>query len=147
MPLDMAMAIFHVLTRKQQPSVILNEHPNNSTLGSYALTMLPDCFRSGNWSWMASFCSICEHSLLLPLRDPNGSPYGLQIWLWCRGWSPRTLHKHMTTTYTHLICAASCRQGIWLGMMFGTVVQTFVLFLMIYRTNWSKEVSSSTCTP
>ncbi|KAL6954651.1 Protein DETOXIFICATION 31 [Sarracenia purpurea var. burkii] len=32
-------------------------------------------------------------------------------------------------------------RGIWYGMLFGTVLQTCVLFLMIYRTNWSKEAS------
>lgn len=31
-------------------------------------------------------------------------------------------------------------QGIWCGMLTGTVVQTCVLVGMIYRTNWSKEV-------
>uniref|UniRef100_A0A7N1A864 Uncharacterized protein n=1 Tax=Kalanchoe fedtschenkoi TaxID=63787 RepID=A0A7N1A864_KALFE len=34
-------------------------------------------------------------------------------------------------------------QGIWIGMISGTFVQTFVLVLMIYRTNWNKEVSES----
>ncbi|CAM8984156.1 unnamed protein product [Rhodiola kirilowii] len=32
-------------------------------------------------------------------------------------------------------------EGIWLGMMSGTVAQTFVLFFMIYKTNWNKEAS------
>ncbi|KAK8529396.1 hypothetical protein V6N13_102318 [Hibiscus sabdariffa] len=32
-------------------------------------------------------------------------------------------------------------KGIWCGMLLGTVVQTCVLFGMIYRTNWSKEAS------
>lgn len=32
-------------------------------------------------------------------------------------------------------------QGIWIGMLLGTVVQTIVLFVMIYRTNWNKEVN------
>nr|AHI48503.1 multidrug and toxic extrusion transporter [Vaccinium corymbosum] len=32
-------------------------------------------------------------------------------------------------------------KGIWLGMMCGTVVQTIVLFWIIYRTNWNKEAS------
>uniref|UniRef100_A0A5B6YL80 Putative multidrug and toxic extrusion transporter n=1 Tax=Davidia involucrata TaxID=16924 RepID=A0A5B6YL80_DAVIN len=31
--------------------------------------------------------------------------------------------------------------GIWYGMLSGTFVQTCILFWMIYRTNWSKEVS------
>ncbi|CAI0463320.1 unnamed protein product [Linum tenue] len=31
--------------------------------------------------------------------------------------------------------------GIWLGMMAGTVVQTLVLYWIIYRTNWNKEAS------
>ncbi|XP_030960943.1 protein DETOXIFICATION 29-like [Quercus lobata] len=31
--------------------------------------------------------------------------------------------------------------GIWYGMMFGTIVQTVVLFIIIYRTNWNKEAS------
>ncbi|KAI5679251.1 hypothetical protein M9H77_10201 [Catharanthus roseus] len=32
-------------------------------------------------------------------------------------------------------------KGIWLGMIFGTIVQTFVLLWMIYKTNWDKEAS------
>ncbi|CAN0896268.1 Protein DETOXIFICATION 29 [Linum grandiflorum] len=31
--------------------------------------------------------------------------------------------------------------GIWYGMMGGTVVQTLVLYWMIYKTNWNKEAS------
>lgn len=31
--------------------------------------------------------------------------------------------------------------GIWYGMLSGTVLQTLVLFLMTYRTNWNKEAS------
>uniref|UniRef100_A0A5B6YVY5 Putative multidrug and toxic extrusion transporter n=1 Tax=Davidia involucrata TaxID=16924 RepID=A0A5B6YVY5_DAVIN len=32
-------------------------------------------------------------------------------------------------------------RGIWYGMLSGTVAQTLVLFLIIYRTNWNKEAS------
>ncbi|KAB5512463.1 hypothetical protein DKX38_029491 [Salix brachista] len=32
-------------------------------------------------------------------------------------------------------------KGIWYGMLSGTVVQTLILFLIIYRTNWNKEAS------
>ncbi|PSS28522.1 Protein DETOXIFICATION like [Actinidia chinensis var. chinensis] len=32
-------------------------------------------------------------------------------------------------------------KGIWYGMMSGTIVQTCVLFGIIYRTNWNKEAS------
>ncbi|XVE74970.1 hypothetical protein DITRI_Ditri12bG0060700 [Diplodiscus trichospermus] len=32
-------------------------------------------------------------------------------------------------------------KGIWCGMLSGTVLQTCVLFGMIYRTNWNKEAS------
>ncbi|KAL2253653.1 UNVERIFIED_CONTAM: Protein DETOXIFICATION 31 [Sesamum indicum] len=30
-------------------------------------------------------------------------------------------------------------QGIWCGMVLGTVVQTLILFWIVYRTNWNKE--------
>ena len=33
-------------------------------------------------------------------------------------------------------------QGIWYGMLSGTVLQTIILFLIIYKTNWNKEVCS-----
>ncbi|KAK6930968.1 Multi antimicrobial extrusion protein [Dillenia turbinata] len=33
--------------------------------------------------------------------------------------------------------------GIWAGMVLGTVVQTIILFFMIYRTNWNKEVNAA----
>ncbi|XWS34731.1 hypothetical protein CRYUN_Cryun21dG0062900 [Craigia yunnanensis] len=32
-------------------------------------------------------------------------------------------------------------EGIWCGMLLGTVLQTCVLFGMIYKTNWNKEAS------
>ncbi|XP_039065455.1 protein DETOXIFICATION 29-like [Hibiscus syriacus] len=32
-------------------------------------------------------------------------------------------------------------QGIWCGMLLGTVVQTCVLFGMVYKTNWNTEAS------
>ncbi|CAM8922169.1 unnamed protein product [Rhodiola kirilowii] len=35
-------------------------------------------------------------------------------------------------------------EGIWVGMMCGTIVQTCILFRIIYTTNWNKEVSLAT---
>lgn len=32
-------------------------------------------------------------------------------------------------------------QGIWYGMLSGTVVQTLIIFWLIYRTDWDKEAS------
>lgn len=32
-------------------------------------------------------------------------------------------------------------QGIWVGMILGTVLQTIILVYIIYKTNWNKEVS------
>ncbi|ONK59132.1 uncharacterized protein A4U43_C08F3320 [Asparagus officinalis] len=32
-------------------------------------------------------------------------------------------------------------EGIWYGMLLGTVAQTLILFLLIYRTNWDSEAS------
>ncbi|GKV22970.1 hypothetical protein SLEP1_g32769 [Rubroshorea leprosula] len=32
-------------------------------------------------------------------------------------------------------------KGIWSGMLLGTVLQTIILFIMVYRTNWHKEAS------
>ncbi|KAK7307244.1 hypothetical protein VNO77_40130 [Canavalia gladiata] len=32
-------------------------------------------------------------------------------------------------------------KGIWCGMMSGTILQTCVLFVMVYKTNWTKEAS------
>ncbi|PIN08111.1 putative membrane protein, predicted efflux pump [Handroanthus impetiginosus] len=32
-------------------------------------------------------------------------------------------------------------KGIWYGMVTGTVVQTLILFWIVYRTNWEKEAS------
>ncbi|KAI3720344.1 hypothetical protein L6452_21260 [Arctium lappa] len=32
-------------------------------------------------------------------------------------------------------------QGIWIGMLTGTVVQTVILFWIVYATNWNKEAS------
>ncbi|KAI5555156.1 hypothetical protein BDE02_19G061700 [Populus trichocarpa] len=32
-------------------------------------------------------------------------------------------------------------KGIWYGMLSGTILQTLILFLIIYKTNWNKEAS------
>lgn len=32
-------------------------------------------------------------------------------------------------------------KGIWCGMMSGTILQTCVLLIMVYKTNWNKEAS------
>ncbi|KAL6186451.1 hypothetical protein ACLB2K_042571 [Fragaria x ananassa] len=32
-------------------------------------------------------------------------------------------------------------EGIWSGMLIGTCIQTIVLFIMVYKTNWNKEAS------
>ncbi|KAM2334052.1 hypothetical protein ACFXTH_011649 [Malus domestica] len=34
-------------------------------------------------------------------------------------------------------------QGIWIGMLVGTILQTCVLFIMVYKTNWNKEASKA----
>ncbi|KAJ8748227.1 hypothetical protein K2173_000635 [Erythroxylum novogranatense] len=34
-------------------------------------------------------------------------------------------------------------QGIWLGMIFGTFLQTLILVYIIYKTNWNKEVEEA----
>lgn len=33
-------------------------------------------------------------------------------------------------------------QGLWGGMIAGIMLQTVLLCLVLYRTNWNKEVSS-----
>nr|DAD47300.1 TPA_asm: hypothetical protein HUJ06_017237 [Nelumbo nucifera] len=34
-------------------------------------------------------------------------------------------------------------EGIWAGMLCGTLLQTFVLFLIVWNTNWNKEVEAA----
>ncbi|KAI4369879.1 hypothetical protein MLD38_018276 [Melastoma candidum] len=34
-------------------------------------------------------------------------------------------------------------QGIWIGMILGTVLQTLILVYIIYKTNWNKEVEEA----
>ena len=31
-------------------------------------------------------------------------------------------------------------QGIWVGMLFGTFIQTVVLVIITYKTNWDEQV-------
>jgi len=31
-------------------------------------------------------------------------------------------------------------QGIWIGMLFGTFIQTIVLTVITYKTNWEEQV-------
>lgn len=32
-------------------------------------------------------------------------------------------------------------QGIWMGMIFGTCLQTLILLMIVWRTNWDEEVT------
>ncbi|XP_045802929.1 protein DETOXIFICATION 20-like [Trifolium pratense] len=32
-------------------------------------------------------------------------------------------------------------KGIWMGMLFGTLIQTIVLIIITYKTNWDEQVS------
>ncbi|KAI8528197.1 hypothetical protein RHMOL_Rhmol12G0131800 [Rhododendron molle] len=73
--------------------------------------------RGGDWSRLASRGCLCEYSMLLCIGRSFGACNGFQTQLGCEG------------------------KGIWIGMLIGTVVQTIVLFVMIYRTNWNKEAS------
>ncbi|KAF5731745.1 putative multidrug resistance pump [Tripterygium wilfordii] len=34
-------------------------------------------------------------------------------------------------------------EGIWIGMIFGTLLQTIILLVIIYKTNWNKEVDEA----
>lgn len=36
-----------------------------------------------------------------------------------------------------------CVKGLWGGMVAGTGLQTLLLLLMLYRTNWNHEVSAN----
>jgi MATE family multidrug resistance protein len=31
-------------------------------------------------------------------------------------------------------------QGIWVGMLIGTILQTTILFVILFKTKWEKEV-------
>ncbi|KAF3441524.1 hypothetical protein FNV43_RR15438 [Rhamnella rubrinervis] len=35
-------------------------------------------------------------------------------------------------------------EGIWIGMIFGTFLQTVILIYVLYKTNWNKEVEEAT---
>ena len=39
-------------------------------------------------------------------------------------------------TFTYVV------QGIWVGMLIGTVLQTVILFVVVSRTKWQKEVTA-----
>ncbi|CAB4300446.1 unnamed protein product [Prunus armeniaca] len=34
-------------------------------------------------------------------------------------------------------------EGIWIGMIFGTLLQTIILLCIVYKTNWNKEVKQA----
>lgn len=35
-------------------------------------------------------------------------------------------------------------QGLWLGMIAGAALQTLLLLILLYKTNWNKEVNDTT---
>lgn len=40
-------------------------------------------------------------------------------------------------------CIYDCLQGIWSGMIGGTLMQTMILVWVTFRTNWNKEVQTA----
>ncbi|RVW43394.1 Protein detoxification 30 [Vitis vinifera] len=73
--------------------------------------------RGGCWSRMANVGSLCEYWVQLHIWDSFSLVLGLKLGLGV--------------------------EGIWSGMLSGTMIQTCILFIIIYRTDWNKEASVS----
>jgi len=98
------------------------------------------------WCRVAGCSCICKHCLLLPLWHSSRSDFGLQAWYgcYCELSSSPSFH-YLLLLFILLVGLMDVFydgwfQGIWSGMLSGTILQTSVLFFMVYRTDWNKEV-------
>lgn len=92
---------------------------------------------------MASCCCLCQYCVLLHIWSSFRPRYGLQTRHGCRcKYCIYSVFDQNIILFDTLVTMVNffCLQGIWIGMLTGTVIQTLVLFWMVYRTNWNKEV-------
>ncbi|XP_027928709.1 protein DETOXIFICATION 34 isoform X1 [Vigna unguiculata] len=68
----------------------------------------------GGWQYLVAYINLfCYYILGLPLGFFFGYKLGYRV------------------------------EGIWIGMICGTALQTFILLVIVYRTNWNKEVEQA----
>lgn len=54
-----------------------------------------------------------------------------------------TDHMNMMMEFSNNNIESLILQGIWVGMICGTFLQTLILLYIIYQTNWNTEVGHS----
>lgn len=97
---------------------------------------------------VASFGSLYKLVLLLLSWTPSWFSSWIQNKFTCTGTAFKTWEIYSDNHQIQNILK-HCRsndyelpQGIWMGMIFGTFLQTLILVYIICKTNWNKEVSS-----
>ncbi|GFY98080.1 MATE efflux family protein [Actinidia rufa] len=85
------------------------------------------------WGWLAEHCVAyvniaCYYLVGIPVGVVLGYIINFQVKVSYLCFSPQ-LSPHLSA------------QCVWIGMLFGTFVQTIVLLIITYRTDWDKQVS------
>ncbi|RYR18188.1 hypothetical protein Ahy_B03g062819 [Arachis hypogaea] len=122
--LGLAMSLVLIMFRKQYPSLFSND----SAVKELVMELTP----------MLAFCIIINN--VQPVL--SGVAVGA-------GWQSLVAYVNIACYYLFgvplgLILGYALDFGvigIWSGMLTGTIVQTCVLFIIVYRTDWDKEAS------
>lgn len=85
---------------------------------------------------MAGFCRLRERRVLLF----RWYSIGMCLWLLLRFWSEGKLIRSVSFVVLFLSLYLNL-QGIWTGMICGTLMQTIILIWVTWTTDWTKEVS------
>jgi hypothetical protein len=101
--------------------------------------------RCGDRCGVAVVGRIRQHRLLLPRSSAAWSCFRLQAEAQCDS-KTKTRTSDFSSSFCSMIMFKGnglifpVTQGIWAGMIFGTVLQTIILFIILVRTRWQKEV-------
>jgi magnesium-transporting ATPase (P-type) len=83
------------------------------------------------WEHDSSACP-CDCVWLQVEAQCNGKTGLYDVMLLLRIWWPSFLEGNLLILYG--------LKGIWVGVLIGTVLQTMILFVILSRTKWQKEV-------
>lgn len=102
----------------------------------------------GGWQGLVAYINLtCYYIIGLPVGFLLGykAKLGVQVMSYSSVTSKKKKKnnekKHFSIFFP-LIFVSSWSQGIWMGMIIGTSLQTVVLCFIIWKTNWNDEVTT-----
>ncbi|GMP98129.1 hypothetical protein CsSME_00046132 [Camellia sinensis var. sinensis] len=118
----------------------------NMANAEVAIDALSICLNIDGWEMMISFGFLAAASVRVSNELGGGSSKGVAVGA---GWQSIVAYVNITCYYLVGIPVGVVLgyvlnmqvKGVWIGMLLGTFVQTIVLSIITYRTDWDKQVS------